>query len=63
MAITVTIEITLAKYTLNVLGQNGGIKATIDGVVCHVPIDTANTDYQNILAWAVVDGNTIAEAD
>ena len=25
MATTVTIEITLAKYTLNVLGQNGGI--------------------------------------
>ena len=55
-------EVTSAKYTLNVLGQNGGIKATIDGVVCHVPINTANTDYQAIQEW-VSAGNTIEEAD
>jgi hypothetical protein len=55
-------EVTSAKYTLNVLGQNGGIKATIDGVVCHVPINTANTHYQAIQEW-VLAGNTIEEAD
>jgi hypothetical protein len=27
-----------------------------------VPLDEANTDYQNILQW-VADGNTIQEAD
>ncbi len=54
-------EVTSAKYTLNVLGENGGIKATIDGVVCHVPINTANTHYQAIQEWAKT--NTIEEAD
>tara|TARA_X000001382_G_scaffold46349_1_gene31330 strand:+ start:357 stop:548 length:192 start_codon:yes stop_codon:yes gene_type:complete len=34
-----------------------------DDTILAVPKDTANTDYQNILAWAEVDGNTIAEAD
>jgi hypothetical protein len=32
-----------------------------NGITSHVPLDTANTDYQAILAWAA--GNTIAEAD
>ena len=55
--------VTSAKYTLNVSGENGGIKATIDGVVCHVPIDTDNTHYQAIVEWAKIDGNNIADAD
>jgi len=33
-----------------------------NSVVSNVPIDEANTDYQNILQW-VADGNTIQEAD
>ena len=33
-----------------------------DDVLHFVPIDEANTDYQNILQW-VADGNTIQEAD
>ena len=41
---------------------NVSIKATINGQVCYVPINTDNTDYQAIQAW-VADGNTIAEAD
>ena len=32
-------------------------------VVLSVPLDPANTDYQAILEWAKIDGNTIAEAD
>tara|TARA_R110002012_G_scaffold134430_1_gene287746 strand:+ start:1048 stop:1239 length:192 start_codon:yes stop_codon:yes gene_type:complete len=28
-----------------------------------VPINTDNTDYQAVLEWAAIDGNTIAEAD
>ena len=49
-------------------------KVEFDGVLCSyrmtssedkvyaVPLDEANTDYQNILQW-VADGNTIEEAD
>tara|TARA_R100001440_G_C2442625_1_gene106582 strand:- start:41 stop:208 length:168 start_codon:yes stop_codon:yes gene_type:complete len=33
-----------------------------NGEIWSVPIDEANTDYQNILQW-VEDGNTIEEAD
>ena len=32
-------------------------------LVLSVPLDPANTDYQAILEWAKIDGNTIAEAD
>ena len=55
--------VTSAQYTLNVLGQNGGVKATIDDVVYFVPINTANRHYQAILEWAAIDGNNIADAD
>ena len=33
-----------------------------DNTVWSVPIDEANTDYQEILKW-VAEGNTIQEAD
>ena len=29
----------------------------------HITLDPDNTDYQEILEWAKIDGNTIAEAD
>lgn len=55
--------VTSAQYQKGFVGNdNVSIKATIDGQVCYVPINTANTDYQAILEW-VADGNTIAEAD
>tara|TARA_R100000654_G_scaffold37741_1_gene63306 strand:+ start:1303 stop:1497 length:195 start_codon:yes stop_codon:yes gene_type:complete len=55
--------VTSAKYQKGVLdSDNVSIKATIDGQVRYVPINTENTDYQAILAW-VADGNTIQEAD
>ena len=34
-----------------------------NNVVLSVPLDPANTDYQAILEWAKIDGNTIEEAD
>ena len=34
-----------------------------DGKVWSVPINEANTDYQNILEWEKIDGNVIEEAD
>ena len=54
--------VTSAQYQTGMIGSgNVSIKATINGVVCYVPIDNKNTDYQAILAW-VADGNTIEEA-
>ena len=57
------VAVTEAKYTTGISGSNVNIKATINGSVMYVPINTANTDYQAILEWVKIDGNTIAEAD
>ena len=39
------------------------LEVTFDNnIISHVPLDEANTDYQNILQW-VAEGNTIEEAD
>jgi len=35
---------------------------TQDNIICYVPIDENNTDYQAIQEW-VAEGNTIEEAD
>lgn len=58
--------ITKAKY-ISITDPAGNkfsdtIKATINDVEVFVPINTANTDYQDILKW-VEEGNTIEEAD
>ena len=53
------------KYYKNVNDGNDtniGITATINGQNYAIPLDEANTDYQNILQW-VAEGNTIQEAD
>ncbi len=43
--------------------NNRSIKCTIDGVVCHVPLDPANRHYAEILKQ-VADGTlTIKDAD
>ena len=34
-----------------------------DNDVYFVPISEGNTDYQTVLEWEAIDGNTIAEAD
>ena len=39
-----------------------GYLLTDNGITMHVPLDTANADYQAIQEW-VADGNTIADAD
>jgi hypothetical protein len=50
---------------LNYEGKLVAYKVTYSNsdVPASVPIDTENTDYQTILEWAAIDGNTIAEAD
>ncbi len=55
--------ITNAKYNKNLANENCSIQATIDGRTVSVPLDSANSDYAEILKQ-VADGTiTIAEAD
>ena len=56
--------ITNAKYFKSVgSDNNAGIQATIDGIVCSVPLVEENKHYAEILKQ-VADGDiTIAEAD
>mgnify|MGYP003137915094 CR=1 FL=1 len=42
--------------------ESSSIKATINGIVMYVPIDTNNIEYQAIQEW-VTEGNTIEAAD
>ena len=39
------------------------LTTTNDNLISHVPIQPDNTDYQAVLEWEAIDGNTIAEAD
>ena len=56
-------NITSAQYHQTLQGDNDNIKATIDGVVYHVPLDPANRHYQAIQKWLKIEGNTIEEAE
>ena len=57
-------NITSATYVRNIedTGNTDTLKAIIDDVEMHVPLDSANRHYQAILEW-VDAGNTIAAAD
>ena len=57
-------NITSATYVRNIedTGNTDTLRAIIDDVEVHVPLDTANRHYQAILEW-VEDGNTIEDAD
>ncbi len=52
-------NITSAQYQ----SGNSSIKATIDGEVWVVPVESNNRHYQAIQEWAKIDGNTIEEAE
>jgi hypothetical protein len=56
--------ITNSQYQIDSLtGEKSMVKATIDGEVMSIPMDTANRHYAEILKQ-VADGDiTIAEAD
>ena len=57
-------NISSAQYQRNIKDtDNIAIKTTINGKIYSVPLDPDNTDYQAILEWAKIDGNTIEEAD
>ena len=51
-----------AKYE-QYLGENCGIEVTINGEVCHVPIDQGNKDYIEIMRQVEEGTLTIADAD
>ena len=47
-----------------VTGELCSYKVTqLDDNIIYVPTDPANMDYQDILEWEKIDGNTIEEAD
>ena len=59
-------EITNAKYLKDQYSssnENTAIQATIDGIVCSVPLDLANTDYAEILKQVKEGTLTIKDAD
>ena len=55
-------EIKDAQY-LKEKDENGAIRATLNGVISVVPLDPANTDYQEILKQVKEGTLTINDAD
>ena len=54
---------TKVKYVKSIItGEVATIKVKVSGFLYTVPIDTDNSDYQEIQKW-VAEGNTIEEAD
>ena len=57
-------NITSAKYETDGIKEGStGIKAIIDGIEMHVPLDPSNRHYAAILEWAEEDGNEIQAAE
>lgn len=54
---------TNAQYYNDPFGNPEGIRVDINGVTSWVPIDPANTDYQNIMALVAAGELTIAPAE
>ena len=53
---------TVEKKYENLDNQCTGYKLIkTDGTVWSVPLDEANTDYQEIQEWAAIDGNNIID--
>ena len=57
-------NITSATYVRNIedTGNTDTLRAIIDDIEMHVPLDPANRHYQAILEW-VAEGNTPEDAD
>ena len=56
-------NITSAQYQLDMLGDNGNIKATIDGVELFVPLCEGNRHYDEIMRQVDAGTLTIADAE
>jgi len=55
-------EIKDAQY-LKENGENGAIRATLNDVICVVPLDPDNTDYAEIMKQVQEGTLTIKDAD
>jgi len=47
---------------VNYSGVLSSYKMVEDGIIRSVPLDAGNTDYQAILEWEAISGNTIEAA-
>jgi len=56
-------NITSAQYISDRNGENGAIKATIDGIEMSVPLDPANRHYAEIMRQVEAGTLTIADAN
>ncbi len=57
-------NIQAVKKHVMLSNQQANLEVTLTGgAKLYVPHATDNSDYQAVLAWAAIDGNTIAEAD
>ena len=54
---------TSAQYYNDLSGNPSCIRVDINGVTSFVPLDPANTDYQNIMALVAAGDLTIAPAE
>ncbi len=54
---------TNAQYYTDLSGNPAGIRCDINGVTSFVPLDPANTDYQNLLRLQEEGEIVIAPAD
>lgn len=54
---------TNAQYVNDLSGNTVGISVEINGVTSFVPLDPANTDYQNLMALVAAGELTIAPAE
>lgn len=52
-----------AVYSVDLEGTNTSIKATIDGIVMHVPLDPANRHFAEIMRQVEAGDLTIQDAD
>lgn len=57
------INITSAKYEIDMDGNNCSIQATIDGVEMSVPLDESNRHYAAIMEQVEAGTLTIQEAE
>ena len=57
------INITTAQYTVDLNGNKSSIKANIDGQEMHIPLDTANRHYAEIIRQVNEGTLTIADAE